>query len=80
MKRNIKKAAKKMEASCQGLIEAVKNEYPIGCTRSVKLSGYVQRIEITGFCEWWWSNPGMIYGNNIRTGKRRKFDYTDIVD
>lgn len=76
----IEVAAHAHQLAAERLIEAVRKAYPVGSLVFIENGRHLAlKIRITGHSDNWWSDPGTIYGINIRTGKRRKFCYSAVI-
>lgn len=69
-------AIKEAQLSLQALIKGV---YPVGVTVSVRLGRVVAQVEITGHNGAYWAGAGDLHGVNLKTGKTRRFHFSQIV-
>lgn len=79
MNANVEAAKAAYENAARSLVETVTREYPVGTVMTVQLGGHELRVRVVRHSESWWYNPGEIVGENIRTGKIRRFHASDIV-
>lgn len=69
-------AIKEAQLSLQALIKGV---YPVGATVSAHIGGRVVRLEINGHNGAYWSGAGHLHGVNLKTGKPRRFHFSQII-
>jgi hypothetical protein len=69
-------AIKVAQLSLQALIKGV---YPVGVTVTANLGGHLVHLEITGHNGAYWAGAGDLHGVNLKTGKTRKFHFSQIV-
>ena len=67
----LKKVHNAHKATGLKLIEAVKAEYPVGTIIQAKLGKAVITATVTGYCEYWFYEPGVLYVHNLKTGRSR---------
>jgi hypothetical protein len=73
MSERIKEAKARYEAAAKALVEAVKEEYPVGSIVNVTIGRATFDVEIVGYSDCWWYYPEGLFGRNLFTGKLRKF-------
>lgn len=76
----VQTASSAHKSAAESLITAVKQTYPVGTKLLVALGGHKVEVKVTGHCNTWWTRPGVIFGENIKTGKRRDFDWSRIIE
>ena len=78
MSERIEAAKKAHKGTGEALIEAVRQEYPVGSVVSVTIGNATFDAEIVRHSDSWWYCPGEMVGRNLRTGKLRKFGDSSI--
>lgn len=58
---------------------AVQHTYPKGTKVRADVGGHLITVEITGYGSYW-SNPGELYGTNVKTGKARHFSHRHVLE
>jgi len=67
---------KEAQLSLQALITGV---YPIGAEVAVRIGRNVVRVAICGYGASYATSPGDLWGDNIATGRRRRFHFSQII-
>lgn len=57
----------------------VKDVYPAGDSVRVKLGAHIVLVQITDHHTAYWSSAGYLFGVNLKTGRTRKFHFSQIV-
>lgn len=72
--RDTRKAHAAYERAQKAALAATKKALPIGTVLHVNIShGVWIEFEVTAHATCWWSDPCMVHGINLNTGKHRKF-------
>lgn len=69
-------AIKEAQLSLNALVKEV---YPVGDSVRVKLGAHTVLVQITDHHTAYWSSAGYLFGDNLKTGRTRKFHFSQIV-
>jgi hypothetical protein len=58
---------------------AVAKKYPVGTIVEVCRGGVYFTAQVTNSGRAWWADPGGMYGINLKTGKKRRFEEAQVV-
>ncbi|MEQ8511532.1 MAG: hypothetical protein RLN67_13830 [Algiphilus sp.] len=75
----VEEAQRDLRNAQQGLVAAVKAAYPVGSVVTVRIGNSTFRARVEGHNDFWWSEPGEMFGVNLKTGKRRHFTSHQIA-
>ena len=75
----IEKAENEHEKAAMALIRAIKKAFPLFSKLNIRRGQYPLTVRVTGYSENWWHEPNAIYGENVCTGKTRKFFTMDVI-
>ena len=78
-RKRINEADHEREAAAERLMDAIREELPVGAIVYVDKGRYPFEARITGYSGSWWCDATRIYGENIGTGKTRHFTPSDVL-
>lgn len=80
MNRDVEMALNAVKEAQISLQVACLKAYPLGTRVEVKLGRAKVVLEVDGHSRCYWSDPHCMYGRNLKTGKRREFRDSDVLE
>lgn len=80
MNRDVETALNAVKEAQISLQVECRKAYPLGTQVHVKLGAAKVVLAVVGHSHAYWSDPGVIYGMNIKTGKRREFHDSQVLE
>ncbi|WP_219096276.1 hypothetical protein [Pseudomonas sp. UMAB-40] len=75
---DVQQAAAALREAQISLSLAIKQAYPLGTKIIAKIGERKLTVCVTGYGANW-SSPGVLIGDNVSTGKSRRFNHTAII-